>query len=211
MKGWVIVLAAGSARRFGRSKARLPWGAADEPLLARAVRVSLAARHVEGVIVVVSGADPSLGALLGEWEPRRVDIVVNMHAHEGMASSIRVGVDRADDRGAAFVVLLAVDQPFVEAEDIGALAEAIVAGAPAAAAAYAGVVGIPAAFARGGFDALRALEGDRGARRLLRDEPIDGLLRLPMPRAETDLDTEEAYLAARGPGGDSAAEEAKEG
>lgn len=197
MRAWVIILAAGSSRRFGRSKARLPWGPADETLLARAVRISLLGDHVEGVVVVVPGEDRELGALVGDGREDRVEIAVNEDAQDGMASSIRVGVAHASARGAELVVLLAVDQPSIEAADIGALTAAIVGGAPAAAAEYAGILGIPAAFARSSFDALRALSGDRGARRLLREEPKDGLVRLPMPHAELDLDTADAYVAAR--------------
>lgn len=146
---------------------------------------------------MIPGAEPSLGELVRAFDERRVCVAANEAAKTGMASSIRVGVKLAQERGASFVVLLAVDQPLIEADDLGALAQAVVEGAPAAAAVYAGVVGIPAAFSFLFFDELCLLEGDQGARRLLRDAPIAGLRLITLPHAEVDLDTEAAYREAR--------------
>ncbi len=192
-----MLLAAGSSRRFGRSKARLPWGPADEPLVVRAVREACAAPSISGVVVVVPPHDEALGDLAQAVDTARVHVVVNAAALSGMASSIGAGVQSAGERGASFVVLVAVDQPLVGASEVEALIRAIEAGAPAAAAAYAGVIGIPAAFARASFGALRLLEGDHGARRLLREERIPGLVTIAMPTAAVDVDTEAAYAAAR--------------
>lgn len=192
-----MLLAAGSSRRLGRSKARLPWGPDDASLTVRAVREGLAASRVEGVVVVVPPHDEALGDLARDVDEARVRVVVNEAAAAGMGSSIAAGVRLVEAEPADFVVLLAVDQPLIGAAQIAALAGAIAAGAPAAAAAYEGVTGVPAAFARAWFGALCQLQGDRGARRLLRDDPIDGLATIAMPEAAIDVDTEAGYAAAR--------------
>lgn len=197
MNGWVVVLAAGSSRRLGRAKARLPWGPRDEPLLSRIVREACAVPGIAGIVAVVPPHDPTLGDLARAVDEARVQVVVNEAAESGMASSIDVGVRRARTGGADFVVLVAVDQPLVGAREIEALVQALRSGAPAAAAVYAGIVGIPAAFTRASFDALSALEGDRGARGLLRDDPVPGLVQIAMESAAVDVDTEAAYQAAR--------------
>ena len=81
-----MVLAAGASRRLGRAKQSVEIG--GETLLERAVRVAVQA-GLAPVIVVVRQA----GKLRG------CEVVVNALAEEGMASSIRCGVERAGELG----------------------------------------------------------------------------------------------------------------
>ena len=83
-----------------------------------------------------------------------------------------------------------VDQPDVDA---AALSRLIAAWrkrpAVPAAAHYAGRAGVPAILPRRVWHAARSLQGDVGARALLRDAPV--LTLVEMPEAELDVDTTE--------------------
>jgi CTP:molybdopterin cytidylyltransferase MocA len=150
-----VVLAAGASRRLGRSKQTVVLG--GETLLARVVRVANEA-GLSPVIVVVRDTVIA-GGLCG------CEVVVNGLADEGMASSIRCGVARAQELGAAGAVVMACDQVLLRAEHLRALCVEVdrITGS-----GYAGKVGIPAYFPADKFSELMALGGDAGARELLR-------------------------------------------
>ena len=167
-----VILAAGFSRRLGYAKQTILIG--GETLLARAVRVACEA-GLASVIVVVN-------AEFAEELPGCV-VVVNTLADEGMASSIRCGVERATELGAGGLVVMACDQVGLRAEHLRALC---VEAGRVTGSGYAGKVGIPAYFPAASFGELLALRGDVGARGLLRDaESVtdDGLA--------LDVDTEE--------------------
>jgi molybdenum cofactor cytidylyltransferase len=149
-----VVLAAGASRRLGRAKQSVEIG--GETLLERAVRVAVEA-GLSPVIVVVRDEEA--------WKSLHgCEVVENALAEEGMASSIRVGVARAEELGVEGLVVMACDQVALRAEHLRALCEAVdrVTGS-----GYAGKVGIPAYFPAKKFPELMELRGDVGARELL--------------------------------------------
>lgn len=166
-----IVLAAGSSRRLGRPKQLLTID--GETLVARAARI---AREAVGEVLIVI---PSWSEGPG-WPD--VQTLVNHHPEEGVASSIRLGVSACDGD----VLLVLCDQPRITAAHLRALAEA---GAPIAGTAYAGIVGVPAFFARTYRDELLALRGDAGARRII-EAHRDVVTAIPFEDAAIDIDTE---------------------
>ena len=116
-------------------------------------------------------------------------VLLNENASEGIASSIRVGVKRAQELSAEGVVLMTCDQIAVTAEHLRALyAEPE---APAG-SRYAGKTGIPAWFPASGFGDLLQLQGDVGARDLLRDARC-----VPTEALSFDIDTEADVERAR--------------
>jgi molybdenum cofactor cytidylyltransferase len=117
-------------------------------------------------------------------------VVPNPDWRQGMSVSIRAGLAAIEgDPSVDGVLFLAVDQPFVEAGDLSRLISASESGAPIAAADYGnGAVGIPALFLRPYFPALKRLDGDAGAKRILESER--GSVRLvAMPSAAIDVDS----------------------
>jgi len=132
-----IVLAAGASRRLGRPKQDVIYE--GETLLARATRLG---REVADEVIVI-------------------DRAANPNADEGMASSIRAGVERA---GSARLLFLLCDQPRITADHLRAL---IALDAPIVATGYAGIAGVPAIFAPRFIPELLALRGDRGARSII--------------------------------------------
>jgi len=178
---WTIVLAAGGASRFGRNKLLLKAG--GESLLRRATR--LASRLTGSRCLVVLGADAS--QLRAELAGLDVAIVVNRAWRDGMAGSLRAGVEALPASAAAVLVMLA-DQYAVGAHDLDRLARSW-SRRPrmAAAATLGGTPGAPAILPRRYFEPIRRLRGDQGARRLLREAGA-GVILVDMPAAAQDLD-----------------------
>jgi len=160
-----LVLAAGRAVRMGSPKLLLPVG--GEALLARVLRAARASRCDDVLVVVGAGAD-EITAAAREAGARAV---LNPRYAEGMGTSVAAGIAALPDECEAVVVLLG-DQPFVGPEIINALIDAHRdTGRPLVASRYGTVRGAPMLIGRDLFDEARALDGDVGARVLLRGHP----------------------------------------
>lgn len=167
-----IVLAAGFSRRLGRPKQleRLD----GETLVHRAARI---ANEVAPAIVVIGSDAPLVREAIRDLD---VTVVENHEADEGIASSIRRGVEACDGD----VLLTLCDQPRVTAVHLRSLVES---DAPIAASGYSGIAGVPAFFAAEFRGELLALHGDSGARRVI--EAHRGIVRVvPFEEAAVDLD-----------------------
>ena len=181
-----VIIAAGKSSRLGQSKQLLVLE--GETLLQRAIRIAHEA-GAKPVLVV-------LGAHREEIEAR-VDfagsnIVVNPNWEEGMASSIRAGVEElAEEPGCSGVLLMICDQPRVTPEHLGRMIDASrQSETSAVASVYAGKRGIPAIFPRQAFAELLALRGDKGASRLL-SEPDREVIEISLDGGEVDIDRPE--------------------
>jgi molybdenum cofactor cytidylyltransferase len=192
-----VLLAAGSARRMaGRDKLLEPVGGA--PLL-RTLVDRLGSSAIDEVVCVLRPDDPARSAALGGTGAR---IVTNPRAAEGMGTSIAAGVAALGPAVDAAVILLG-DMPEITGADVDRLVAAFDpeegrAIVRAVSADGAGAGGHPVLFGRRFFEALRGLEGDRGARAILAEHPefvVD--VTLAGRAAETDLDTPEAWARWR--------------
>jgi len=160
-----LVLAAGRAVRMGSPKLLLPVG--GEALLARVLRAARASRCDDVLVVVGAGAE-DITAAAREAGARAV---LNPRYAEGMGTSVAAGIAALPDACEAVVVMLG-DQPFVGPEIINALIDAHRdTGRPLVASRYGTVRGAPMLIGRDLFDEARALDGDVGARVLLRRHP----------------------------------------
>ena len=154
-----ILLAAGTARRFGAKKllAQLPDGT---PV------VTAAARNLMGgldhAVAVVCPGEAELGRLLVE---EGLEVAVCVDARRGMGTSLAFGINHARDADGWIVAL--ADMPRVQPQTIIALARIIAAGASLAAPYFEGRRGHPVAFGKKYLDDLLQLDGDEGARKLL--------------------------------------------
>jgi len=175
-----VVLAAGSASRFGGGKLLAPWQGA--PLLHAALAAARAA-PVSSVTVVTGADAPAVSACARAFDPAVRLVHAADHA-EGLAASLRAGIaGLPPETDAAFVFL--GDMPRVPHAVLRPLAEAVLAGAPAAAPVFAGTRGNPVVLGRSLFGEVAALTGDIGARPLLQqlgarlalvEAPDDGVL-----------------------------------
>jgi CTP:molybdopterin cytidylyltransferase MocA len=177
-----IILAAGGSRRLGRAKQLIEID--GEPLLRRTARALLATAPRELIVVLGHAAERMRAAL--DALPVRTLLAAG-HA-SGMAASLRAGIAALDTDCAGALVAL-TDQPALDATHLIALRDAWRATpARAAASAYAGVLGVPALLPRAWFARIAQLEGDVGARALLRERAGE-VIAVPAPALARDLDT----------------------
>lgn len=119
-------------------------------------------------------------------------------ASEGMAASIRAGVDALPDNIDA-VMILPTDMPDIESQDLLHIAAQFAAcdGPILRASTADGIPGHPVLFPRRYFKRLMKLKGDTGARLVLNSEPVEQIT-LSGQRATTDLNTAQAWANWRG-------------
>lgn len=189
----IIVLAAGSSSRLGQPKQLLPYG--DTTLLQHAIRVATGAVANSVMVVLGSHADQIREAI----ERDKAQIVINKHWQEGMASSIRYGINMlvSDYPQTDGVILMLCDQPYVDAALLNSLtathadtSKAIVA------SSYNGVVGVPAFFHKSVFPRLLVLTGETGAR-LIIQQYTGEVATVAFSQGNVDIDTAADYEALR--------------
>jgi molybdenum cofactor cytidylyltransferase len=165
-----ILLAAGRGRRFDPLGLRnkllqtLPTG---DLVLAASARKLLAV--LPAVIAVVPPDDGGVGALLSSLG---CEVVVCPEADSGMAASLVQALRHSLPLDPASWLVALGDMPHVAPATLRLLADALSAGAEIAAPVMDGRRGNPVGFGRVHLDALLALQGDQGARRLLQTCPV---------------------------------------
>lgn len=186
----IVILAAGTSSRMGSPKQLLPYK--GKTLLRHTVDTALET-GCQSVFVVL-GADFEL--LRKEVKDKPVIVVENTGWQEGMASSIRCGLKnimntilRPDS-----VIFMVCDQPYVTSSLLLNLIEKKQeTGMPIVASSYedksdGNRIGTPALFHKSIFPALMELKGDKGARKLISDNP-EKVAIVPFPEGITDIDT----------------------
>ena len=175
-----LVLAAGAGSRFGGRKLLATYQGA--PLLHAALAAACAA-PVAGITIVTGSDADAVGDAARAFDPGLTLVHAADHA-EGMAASLRAGVASLGPEVEAVFVFLG-DMPRVPHAVLGPLAEAVAAGAPAAAPVFGGRRGNPVVLSRALFDDVARLTGDVGARPILQglgarlaliEAPDDGVL-----------------------------------
>ena len=185
-----IVLAAGASSRLGQPKQLLPVD--GQPLLSRTLDV-VRKTSLEPRLLVLGGY---VEDILDSVNVEGFEIVLNSDFEQGQATSLKAGLEALPDTVEGALILLG-DQPLVEPW----LLEQLVAGYNAASNVavrprYAGGPGNPVLLGRELFDELLALEGDVGARDILkrhRDRITD--VNHTSRNAPRDVDTMNDYGA----------------
>ncbi len=176
-----LLLAAGSARRYGAPKL-LEARVRDDPIAALAVRHLL--QVLPDVIAVVADGQGPLAQLLRTCGAHTV---VNPQPQRGMGSSIATGVAASRD-AAGWVVALA-DMPWLRPSSIAAVVAALTGGAGVAATRFQNRRGHPVAFAVEFRDRLLQLDGGVGARDVLANAGHVVEVEVDDPGVLLDVDT----------------------
>ncbi|RMF63597.1 MAG: nucleotidyltransferase family protein [Calditrichaeota bacterium] len=183
-----VLLAAGQSHRMqGEDKLSLKIG--DKTLFQWSLHHVLGSR-VDEILVVTSKSQEPIQAT---DQTSRVRVLHNPDAASGMSSSLKTGLRAVSPRSHAAIVLLA-DQPLLRAQTIDRFLTVFARGdKKIVAASYGGTVGSPALFHRDLFPEILAIQGDRGARSVIRRFPAE-LATVSIPEQETvDVDTPEDF------------------
>ena len=130
-------------------------------------------------------------------DEKKVHIVVNKEWEEGMASSIRCGLNTLLHIAplSDAVILMVCDQPYVSASLlIELIATQKNTGKLIVASQYENSFGPPALFFKTIFPELQKLKGDAGARKIVAQHSNDTRTVL-FKQGNIDIDTEEDYKA----------------
>jgi len=185
----LVILAAGKASRMGKPKQLLTYQGSS--LIFHAVKIGL--NSICKSVVVVLGAYKE--QIKPEIDKLPVQIVENPDWETGMSSSIRVGINaiNQNNHNLDAVIIALADQPLINEAVFNQLIQKyqdtknkIIA------SAYNDIVGVPALFNQTLFSELINIQGDRGAKALMR-KYRDEVLTIPIPEAAIDIDTQDDY------------------
>ena len=185
-KVYAIILAAGGSSRLGRPKQLLEWR--KRSLLAHSI-LNVQALLGEKIVVVL-GAHAT--AIQSAVDLDGVSVIINPDWREGIASSIRAGINALPVSASAALFVLC-DQPLVNSTHLQKLLSGRQGNADKIIASqYHHSVGVPALFPASFFEHLLSLSGDRGAKPLMLQFETS-LLKIPLPEAELDVDRQEDF------------------
>ncbi len=189
-----VILAAGKGTRMGGAKMTAVLG--GKPLV-RYPHEAVAASGASPVITVVGHDAERVGPALADIETH---IVHNPDFARGMATSLKAGIAAVPDSASGALVMLG-DMPHVTPQIINRLIAAFVEKplVKAVVPMVGGQRGNPILIGRSLFEAVMALEGDMGARKLL-DSAGDGVVEVMIDDVAvlTDVDTPEALAKLQG-------------
>ncbi|MFD0618675.1 nucleotidyltransferase family protein [Paenibacillus sp. GCM10027629] len=191
-----IYLAAGQSTRMGSDKLRLPLGSMclGNYALAAALNSCL-----DYIWIISSDARPDWMDRSFFEDPihRKWSVISCPEAHLGQAASLRCGIQAANSMKATAVMILLADQPLITKELINELLGHYETGLQHnihyAAASFEGLARPPVLFDHRKFADLMQLQGDQGARSLIRKDPSGICIDFKMPDLFMDVDTPEDY------------------
>lgn len=180
-----IILAAGESSRLGQPKQLLEKN--GQPLIRHMAQLAHDLNAGPVVVVVGANAEPITEAL----HDIQVRVVTNPDWKSGMASSLKIGVETLERALPDAILVLLTDQPYVSRALVEQLIETATSTHKAIVASeYGDTLGVPVLFRPEFYDALKSLEGDTGARKLVQKHP-DDVAGVPFEQGNIDLDTPE--------------------
>ena len=191
LKTSVIILAAGASSRLGRPKQLLTYK--GRSLLWHAIHEACISRADE--VLVILGANHDL--MVNEIpHDKKIKFILNDHWKEGMASSIKAGIEFIQQISMPDCLILAVcDQPFLDSALFNGLIDKHVkTNKPIVACQYEQTLGTPVLFSKQYFGHLISLKGEQGAKSILRQHENE-VATITFPFGHIDIDTNEQYKA----------------
>jgi len=186
----VIILAAGRSARLGSPKQTLTYR--GKSLLQHSIDTALESLASPVIVVLGSGKE----TIEKELDQTQIFILENTNWESGMASSISCGINNlqtiAPDSEA--VILMVCDQPYVSAALLNDLMNKHKeSGKAIIASSYENTLGTPALFHKSLFSELSALEGESGAKSLIKKYNLQ-TGSVSFDQGSIDIDTRENYL-----------------
>ncbi|HGY9573279.1 TPA: NTP transferase domain-containing protein [Vibrio fluvialis] len=192
MKIAVMIMAAGESRRFGECKL-LTAVSQTENLLSRSIQQT-SQSEVGPVFVITGRWHQEIKLAQQQGQVPIVPLIYCPQWSQGLGASIAYGVRQlAQDFDAVLITL--ADQVALQSEDFQRLVEAA-SSQHIVCAYYNQRRGVPALFPASCFSQLTMLNGEHGARSLLRGDTT--LVReISLPNAALDIDTPEMLMRWR--------------
>lgn len=189
----IVILAAGSSSRIGRPKQLLEF----EGMTLLNHAITEAANSNACSVIVVLGAYADL--IANEINGDIVYVVKNKNWNEGMASSVRLGLDTLLKQTPSIdaVIFMVCDQPYISTSVLNDLiSKHQQTGKPVVTSNYGEAIGSPALFHKSFFSELMELKGDVGARKIIQ-EHSDEVATVLFTKGKIDIDTKENYDALK--------------
>lgn len=184
-----IVMAAGRSTRMG-ARNKLLENLAGRPLIRRVVETALASRARPVVVVTGHEAGRVEAALAG----LDIELVHNAGFAQGLSSSLKAGLDALPETIDGAIIMLG-DMPAVEPEHIDRMIAAFAPkeGRSIVVPVFQGQRGNPVLWSAEFFPAMRRLDGDAGAKRVIADN-ADHVVEVDLQTEAVliDVDTPEA-------------------
>lgn len=185
----VIILAAGRSARLGSPKQLLSYR--GKTLLQHSIDTALESQA--SPVMVVLGSTKEL--IEKELNKSLIIIEENTSWESGMASSVSCGINKlnsiAPDSEA--VILMVCDQPYVSANLLNELIDKhLESGQSIIASSYENTLGTPALFHKSLFNELSNLEGETGAKTLIK-KYSEQTGSVSFDQGSIDIDTRENY------------------
>lgn len=189
MNTGIIILAAGASSRLGRPKQLLDYK--GKTLLQTVVNEALNTNCKPVMVVLGANADE----IANKHQNDQISIVINDGWENGMASSIVAGLSTMIKANSEInsIIIAVADQAFIKMSNFNNLIEKHKeTGKNIIASTYDETIGTPVLFKKDYFEALLALKGAEGAKKILKQYPQD-LETVVFERGGTDIDTETDY------------------
>ena len=185
----VIILAAGRSARLGSPKQTLSYR--GKTLLQHSIDTAL--ESLGNPVIVILGSEKEI--IEKDLDQTQIFIEENTSWESGMGTSISCGINKleliAPDSEA--VILMVCDQPFVSASLLNELINKYKeTGKSIIACSYGNTLGTPALFHKSLFSELSALEGESGAKLLIK-KYSQKTETVSFDKGSIDIDTRENY------------------
>lgn len=187
----VLLLAAGESKRLGQPK-QLLKDKNSVTLIERIIKTVSAAQIAENIYVVTGAKHDSIENAIEKFNKI---IIRNEQWREGIGASIKRGIEfiEQNDDQAQGVLIVLCDQPFISPEHLQTIYNTFHKNANSiVCTTYGAVKGVPAIFCRKFFDALKSLEGDVGARHVIKKNLSD-VVEIRFEKAAFDIDSAESF------------------
>ena len=187
-----IILAAGMSVRYGRPKQLLKLK--DKFLIEWVLSAALASRLQTVVLVLGHEYQEILKALGPGASHPRVQVVINHRYFEGQSRSLQAGLIKVQHAFSSVMFLLG-DQPMLEPKTINRMLSSFwESDKDICVAVCKGKRGNPTIFNRKMYDQLLAIQGDIGAREIIRANPARILnVEVDEPLSFFDIDSEKDF------------------
>lgn len=181
-RGAIVILCAGSSSRLGFPKALVRWN--NSTLIETTAKICLQVTGVDVYVVTGCHHKEILPYLTDQ-----IKVIYNPDWASGMGRSISVAVEKIKDADYNYIIITLVDQPKISSDHLNELIQTFyISGKGIITSFYKGISGPPVLFFKKYYPELMELDGDYGAKPIVRKYHED-VERLEFEGMHIDIDT----------------------